>query len=379
MCIKSITLQMSTFVSLHKPNALERMETRSMRARRKVAEEAKATIGTNVIPQLSTVKWLTSEERALDGAPQGQVFNIVLLDSDQLTPIDGELSAKDVLYEFVIPTLLRSTANISWNVEFDAITLLRRLIFFHHDTSLTLPSLIPGIEKLVRSRRSILARNALFLCSDIFGLCSSELASCHTNCLGALTAALLDSCTGTLPRTIRVAAQDALDKAMSLPQRSLQCSLVSTFASRVSSQSTDIVEAAMTRTRRVIEGMNGDYSGIDFNVILPALNASLNGKSSSAKSSTRAICGLMKANLGNDQYLEMISCVYNPSSKQARDLMEATHSIDMSTEKGSLPAARKEYSSCAALKRKEMIQAMRNKKKSPFQQQDAFISWGTSE
>ena len=160
------------------------------------------------LQQLSNLKELSSEERALDGAPQGEIFTVELLARSDLTPIESEATekgtkaaaaagtattgaaraknsaARSTVELQIIPALKEtssssSAAAVPWNQEFDALTLLRRVVVFHTNeegddegapvlSGAVLDAVLPGVARCVRNLRSVLARNALLLCADLF-------------------------------------------------------------------------------------------------------------------------------------------------------------------------------------------------------------------
>ena len=104
---------------------------------------------------------LSEEEKAMNGAPEGELFQVTVFSRAELntgTAIDASTELSTV----VVPAL---TANEeAWNVMFDALTSLRRILVYHPEvvTSATIEGLVPGIEKSIRSLRSVLAKNAIF-------------------------------------------------------------------------------------------------------------------------------------------------------------------------------------------------------------------------
>ena len=70
---------------------------------------------------------LSEEEKALEGAPQGELFTVSLLSRSELTALED-----DDLDEALAKTVPILTAeDAAWNVQFDALTTLRRLFIFH--------------------------------------------------------------------------------------------------------------------------------------------------------------------------------------------------------------------------------------------------------
>ena len=137
-----------------------------------------------------------------------------------------------------------SAAAVPWNQEFDALTLLRRVVVFHTNeegddegapvlSGAVLDAVLPGVARCVRNLRSVLARNALLLCADLFASprAFAALATLAdgggdgggdgdrrsrpqggSQAVEELCLALVDACAGTMPRLIRSSAADALDQ-----------------------------------------------------------------------------------------------------------------------------------------------------------------------
>ena len=74
---------------------------------------------------------LSEEEKALDGAPQGELFTVSLLPRSELEALDDDLD------EALAKTVAILTAEDAvWNIQFDALTTLRRLLVFHVGSAL---------------------------------------------------------------------------------------------------------------------------------------------------------------------------------------------------------------------------------------------------
>ena len=346
------------------------------------------------LQQLSNLKELSSEERALDGAPQGELFEAVLLDRSELTAIDELESALAV----VVPTLAEANLTAAWNVEFDAITLLRRLAAFHPEVlnSALLGQVIPGIVRSIRNLRSVLVRNAILLTGEMVQSSGDELARCYQPLLDGLALALLDACSGNMPKLIRRAAADALHLAVS--SRPLLSLLAPALASRSTHRNKEVAEAAMVYAEKVLGALflssaaaaassfSSSSSSVAsssvssssslslsslssssgpsppdmslFDRILPSLHEGLNGKTAPTKAAARSICKLALRVLGQEQFESKVSDVGSLSPSQKSELKAAALKPDA----GFKAASSKSKGESAMAARKAMIQAMRKKK-----------------
>ena len=69
---------------------------------------------------------ISEAEKALEGAPQGELFTVELKTREQLEAFDG---SEDMELTGIMPTLTQEDA--PWNIQFDSLTTLRRLLVHH--------------------------------------------------------------------------------------------------------------------------------------------------------------------------------------------------------------------------------------------------------
>jgi len=220
---------------------------------------------------------LSEEETAMNGAPEGDLFVVEVLSRDKL-PRFGSTTAETLspvaeatahLTDYVLPTLVgigeEGTAKVdnAWNVDFDAITGLRRVLCYAPDALFLVSSttatdakegeegakkvttcysvkdsggcdrkaapeamtaLLPSMAHACRAPRSSLAKNALCAAADLFSACGSEntiLGNAQLSLktvsqeVDPLVSALIDSTASNVAKSLRVAASVALDQAVS--------------------------------------------------------------------------------------------------------------------------------------------------------------------
>jgi len=190
---------------------------------------------------ISTIE-LTDEEKAMNGAPEGELFVVQVLPRDQLPCFDvpsilrGRAAlamlmsqAQDLLSSSVKPTLVEKKGSSAWNVEFEAITSLRRVLL-HAPAALAtkatpgvLEAAVPALARACRSLRSAVAKNAITASGELFLTCHNSvddatrsgvvlvLSNCAAD-LDGLVGALIDSCASTSAKHLRIAAAEALDQ-----------------------------------------------------------------------------------------------------------------------------------------------------------------------
>lgn len=173
------------------------------------------------------------------------------------------MSPADELEATVLPALAVGQT-VPWNIEFDAITVLRRILVYNPEviTSKVIEQLVPGICKGVDSLRSVLAKNAVYCTEDLFLKCGPEL-NLSQKSVDALAFALLDSCASNTPKPLKTAALSALNQAVltgPLPK------LAPALASRASHKNHDVAENAMIFAERALKSLESGNNSLFANV-----------------------------------------------------------------------------------------------------------------
>ena len=110
---------------------------------------------------------LSREERQLDGAPETDLFQVVVLPSNEIEPADDPLRE--------LTTIENSYHKLDqlelWAAVFDAITSLRRLFLHHPEVVLErVMDFVPLIQHGATNLRSAMARNALLCINNLFSM-----------------------------------------------------------------------------------------------------------------------------------------------------------------------------------------------------------------
>merc|ERR1719313_2185110 len=149
---------------------------------------------------------LSEEEAAMNGAPEGELFTVELLQREQIEPFDSEEEAIDTL-----ETLLGDIKTVDqWHLQFEILTSIRRLAAHHPDllakNKLGL-EIMPFVAAQAKSARSSVARNGLMAIDDLLASCSVKLKESST----LVAETLLESMASNQPKVIRATATTALD------------------------------------------------------------------------------------------------------------------------------------------------------------------------
>jgi len=244
---------------------------------------------------------LSAEEKAMNGAPEGELFEVTVLPREALETSGNAVSPADELRTVVLPALTASLET-PWNVVFDALTSLRRILVYHPHvvTSNNIEALVPGIEKAIRNLRSVLAKNAICCAEDLFLKCSAELNLSQT-AVDTLCLSLLDSCASNVAKALRAASALALDQAVLTGPTA---KLIPALASRSSAKNADVAEAAMVYCEKAVRALSSGPGSIstfaidlDLARILPGLHFGVNAKSVKCKKAAKSCCVLLASSL----------------------------------------------------------------------------------
>ena len=293
---------------------------------------------------------ISAEERALDGAPQTELFTVHLITSRHELPKPTDTSTS-------LAALRTAFAdNETWNVSFNALTTFRSMLFWEFESiknSMDVnETFISGISRCIRSLRSVLARNAIIAAEDLFFRCTELQLSQKS--VDSLIYALLDACATNMPKAIRMAASQALNQACETgPWKKLVPALVT----RASHKNKDIVEASMVYSQKVISIVatkNRTFAiELDVEKLLLALHFGLNAKSPAAKNAARAQCGMICNSIGKKEWEMKVSKVSDLTAVDIEDMQNAGIAAINTQEKSTAKDA--------AADRKAQLKALREK------------------
>ena len=259
----------------------------------------------------------------MNGAPEGELFEVTVLTREELLALsDPPLEPVPELSQKVLPAL-EAAEEPSWNVTFDALTSLRRILVQRPAavTARSCEKLVPGVERACRNSRSILAKNALFACADLFLKVASkvDLSQAATD---SLCSALLDSCASNAPKPLRLTAAQALAQAVDTGPL---FKVAPALAVKAAHKNSDVQESAMVFTEKCLTKLASDsgdnaawaqQAQLDLGVLLPALSVGLNAKSATAKKAAKAACALLSKSLGEQEYNEKVTALEGFTSLQ---------------------------------------------------------------
>jgi len=311
---------------------------------------------------------LSEEEKAMSGAPEGELFVVEVLASAELPPFtadDAPAAALAAATAALAPPGSAGTVAgaaggggggggvVAWNVVFDGVTALRRLVAAHAhapvscgagraaaglDVALdaaTVGTLVPGLVAAARDLRSVLVKNALAAVEDLFaatstsadatsadegdagsagdagppcllaraedvalllGACVDCSASNQSKATRAAAAACLAQCAarGTDQEVLRAAAL-ALARLAGHKNKDSGCAACVACERCLTSLTTADPAFAAARAPR---GTGADERGAGLGKeLLPSLLRGLGGKSPEGKKACRSCCALVAASL----------------------------------------------------------------------------------
>lgn len=192
---------------------------------------------------------------------------------------------------------------LSWHLQFENITALRRVLATHSDLlnkdASLLPRLLPCIQEACRHSQSSLAKNALLCVGELFASEPPLLpASFDRGVIAALVAACLVQCSKSQPDGIRKAALGALEqltrKWNSAYVPVLLVPAVLAYAAIKDQKDTPVAAVSNNETRKGRSYHIGEALGL--------LSASIDGQVSTRKSALKLICLTLAHSAGEAEY-----------------------------------------------------------------------------
>jgi len=276
--------------------------------------------------QQSVTKLALSEEEAgMNGSPEGELYAVDLLESDQISPCESEEEAVVVL-ESVETNIRSSNPDRSWHLHFETLTLIRRLAIHHADLlekSVCAVLLIPYVAGQCGAARSSVARNALMAMEDLVATCGSDRRYC-----GAVIAVieqapliadtLLTSSASSKPKVIRNAATAALETASGTGP--LPVALAPALAKFYSHKNKDVAESAVSYMCKCIRNLDEDQivEKLNFEALLPLLHGALvDARSAAIGATARDSCVVLCAVLGTGGWAEQVETYVPIGAREA--------------------------------------------------------------
>jgi hypothetical protein len=282
---------------------------------------------------------LSEEEKAMNGAPEGELFVVEVVETANLSPFenDHEIGAALEQCQSVL-AFDNSASATSWADAFHAVTALRRILTHHAKNTPglaeVLPSLMEGVVTTSRSLRSALARNSL-LCAGALLACSEPSVS---EAVWQLSGKTLDELVGCLvearcaTKALWAAAEESLSGCVTqLPPKQLAL-LVPRLAHKASHKNKEVAEAAVVWAAHALSALAASSRGsiglaslraLDLGTTLPMLLLGLNGRAPSGKQASRRCLTMLQSLCGESALGQAVSALTSLSPAQHSELTQA--------------------------------------------------------
>jgi hypothetical protein len=259
------------------------------------------TLSVAVSPSAKDVKkvCLSLEEKAMNGAPEGDLYDVVLLDDNQLLPFSDESMAQTELSK----ALSQYNTTSIWAEKYEVVTTLRRVISHHSNCILDgnhMQALVTCALDQVSSLRSSNVRNGLMCLQKAAQVYQERLWSESSSQL--IFTALLNK-TGSGPKFLCDAAFESCRASSESCSISLLFSAIYPMISHknieVSAKSVEILVLAVMRNNSIFN--QGQENGVT-SKILTSLGAALSAKKAQAKERAKEALVFVKKTMGEEAF-----------------------------------------------------------------------------
>ena len=282
---------------------------------------------------------LSEEEKAMNGAPEGELFVVEVIETANLLPFENDHEIEVALEQCQSVLAFDNSANAtSWADAFHAVTTLRRILIHHAKNTPglaeTLPSLMEGVATTSRSLRSALARNSL-LCAGALLACPEPTVS---EAVWQLSGKTLDELVGCLvearcaTKALWAAAEESLSGCVNeLPPKQLAL-LVPRLALKAGHKNKEVAEAAVVWAAQALASLAASSKGsiglaslraLNLSTTLPMLLLGLNGRAPSGKQASRRCLTMLKSLCGESALGQAVSALSSLSPAQHLELTQA--------------------------------------------------------
>ncbi len=265
----------------------------------------------SVAPQKDLKKvFISVEEKLMNGAPEGELYDVIVLEDHQLLPLASEATATEELLKVL---QLFSSAGALWAEKFEAIVMLRRILYHHANairSGVHLLAMIDCISDQILSLRSSNVRNALMCVKLTAKVLDQDLWSQETAL--KLFTALLNKC-GSGPKFLCDAAFECCRSTSNSCPMPLFLTVVQPFIVHKNSEIS--ARAIETLVQKIL---NCDSSVLivhnsSLRLLLASLALGLNAKKSQAKDKTKEALEFMRKTMGSLVFDEFIDENLEPS------------------------------------------------------------------
>ena len=219
----------------------------------------------------------------------------------------------------------------AWNVHFEGLSALRRLLAFQPDVLKqdAFEGLVSGVQQGCRNARSSLAKNALLCVEDLFFIKPRPLKSLSSEAVASLVTTCLERCPPSQAKTVRTAALAAVDQ-MTAPPTELEvlALLWPAFLPHAGHKNKDVALQAMVSAEKVLSvavKMDSEFvqQRVNIGQALSCLLLGINGKVPSGRSAAKLCCLTLVRSVGKESYQSAIEELSSLSQLQRDELSEA--------------------------------------------------------
>lgn len=291
------------------------------------------TIQVQVSPSKKDVKKvnISNEEKAMNGAPEGDLYDVVLLEDSALNAFEDAASA-----ETEFKKQLSSYANTTvWAEKYEAITIFRRIVI-HHPSLLTeantLKTMLSCILDSIASLRSSNVRNGLLALKKASHVCEQIWCADNAN---SIFQSLLNK-SGNGPKFLCDAAFEAAQCAAQKCPINLLIPSIQSFVNHknieVSCKAIMLQCQSVTQLSTEFLQKQHEASSTLLTNILTALCLSLSAKKAQGKEKAKEALRFIKQALGEDKFDSYVDAKLpaNQSAEIKREIKSASSSSSSS-------------------------------------------------
>lgn len=263
---------------------------------------------------------LSEEEAKMNGAPEGQLFTVVLQERDELEPFSAptapatgsedskiepspaSLEANAAMAKVMRQLNDKGGSLLAWHLQFEACTNIRRFAV-HHPSSLEPGQTVEGdddgaarLAKIVafavtaaKSARSSVQRNGILALQDLVGaatVADQLAAEKSTTMVSAIATVLVECCASNQPKIIRATAASALGTVAEC-ESPLAEAMAQALGTSGGHKNKDVATQALLHTERCIKKVPDDtLKAKDLKLLIAVLHAGLLAKAPEARSAS---------------------------------------------------------------------------------------------
>jgi hypothetical protein len=281
---------------------------------------------------------LSEEEKAMNGAPEGELFVVDVLPTATLPPFQDDDDVAAALGQCWASLATADPTATPWADAFDAVTALRRVLQHCPNAAgvaaaVQSPALLAGVAAAAQSLRSALARNALLAAGALL-VCAAAEAPQTAWLPGGSSDLLLGCLLAARPaaKALWAAAEESLAACVAkLPPPQLAL-LVPRLAVVAGHKHKEVAEAAVVWAARALAALTAAADGglslssrraLDLGSTLPMLLLALNGRAPGGKQASRNCLKTLQALCGEPALAAAVAALPSLSPSQRTELAQA--------------------------------------------------------